>query len=164
MLKLWPIIWYSQTVISKQKPQLIGKIYSKRYSVTFTIIKNTSTRLTTAALHPLHPRHLIPLYWGRGMLLQTRRAGQDWLTRQVCEANDSRCFRWGLRKTKSKNTQFHHDILRRVGRILVMRSREHVTDEPMVSQQISDIKTQRREGRTTRIQKIYLKTCICNGF
>lgn len=42
---------------------LIGKIYFK-VSVTYTIIKNKSTRLTTAALHPIHT-NLIPLFWGR---------------------------------------------------------------------------------------------------
>lgn len=60
------IIWHLQTANSKQKPGLIGDIYFK-VSVTYAIIKNTSTRLTTATLHPLHPiqTNLILLFWGR---------------------------------------------------------------------------------------------------
>lgn len=40
---------------------------------------------------------------------------------------------------EQKHTEFHYDITRKVARILVMRSRKHVIDESMVSQQISDI-------------------------
>lgn len=65
---------------------------------------------------------------------------------------------------EQKHTEIHYEPTQKVVRLLVMRSQEQVRDEPMVSQQISDIKTQRREGLTTQIQKMYLKTCICNGF
>lgn len=99
------------------------------------------------------------------MLLQARRAGQDRPTRQMWESKESTLFQMGSSLDKErKHTELHYDITRKIVRLLVMRSQEHVRDEPMVSQQISDIKTQRREGLTTQIQKIYLKTCICNSF
>lgn len=87
------VIRHLQTANSKQKPGLIGDIYFK-VSVTYAIIKNTSTRLTTATLHPLHPiqTNLILLYGGRVMLLQTRRAVQNRPTRQMWESKEDTLF------------------------------------------------------------------------